>query len=511
MTAPTVSEIYEELSSAQIAGLRRRAQTDLFFLSKAILGYTQVTEKTHAALCLFLVQETAERRMVLMPRGWLKSSVCTISDSCRKAIADPDNTRILILNEIEDNAIGFLKELKGHWTGGGLLPMLFPELVPVRMAGPGSDWSMTAASVHRTSVYKESTWTAMGVGGSAMSQHYSHIKCDDLVGRRAKASAAEMQTTTAWTKDAPFLLDRLENQLDFYGTRKAIGDTYESLMERWPSMPVFSMEPLVDGETTFPKITTTSLLKIMVETPEEWAHDYMNNPIGQGGVDWGRGFLCYYTMVKDEIRFTDPVTEKPKRWKLGELDIVLTADPNSGKPLAPDRAAVVVHGVSPDDEIFVLSSRSNRWSPDELIDAIWSDCGRWHPRVVGIEEAGQQNTIYYFEKRCSKERLFYHIEPLKHKNVEKEKRIRTALDSPLRAKRLFVLATAYTLINQIQFFPQLAVHNWDEIDALSHGPQLYRNGMREEDREAAAEAEAKVLSTRGLTGYGNSFCRRVQS
>ena len=507
-------EQLEDLTSGQLEHLRLKAKTDLFFLSKAILGYTQVEESTHGALCNFVVTEPSNRRMVLMPRGFLKTTICTISDSIRLAICDPEEMRILLSNEVEDNAIGFLKEIKAHWVGSGLLPILFPELAQTRVAGPGADWSQTAASINRGSAYKESTWTVTGVGGTKVSAHYKKIKCDDLVGQRAKDSAAEMRRTTTWTGDLTGLLDSLDDTIDLYGTRKAVGDTYSVLMERWESrLACFVREPFdAEGRSIFPKISTESLMQIMVDTPDVWAYDYMNNPIGKGGTDWGMGYVQYYALVERngerEVRITDPISGKAKSWKLRELDIILTVDPNSGKPLAPDKAAIVVHGVSPDDEIFVLSSRSGRWSPDGLIDEIWVDAGLWHPRVVGIEEAGQQNTIYYFEKRCSKERLFYRIESLKHKNVPKDQRIRTALDTPLKTRRLFLLRTQFTLISQIQFHPQLAEHNWDEIDALANGAQLYRPGLRQEDVDEAVEAEKRILAMCGLTGYGNSFCRR---
>lgn len=510
--SPEQAEQVEDLNSTQIEHLRRLAQTDLFFLAKTVLGYTQVDAGAHAALCNFIVEEPSDRRMVLMPRGFLKSTICTISDSVRLAISNPNEARILIANEVEENAIGFLKEIKAHFTNDGLLPMLFPELVPERLAGPGADWSQTSASVARNAVFKESTWSAMGVGGTAVSKHFDRIKCDDIVGRRAKSSAADMLSTTNWTKDLPALLDRLDCTLDFYGTRKDITDTYSELMTRWPSLATFIREPMQDGETIFPKISTASLLRIMVETPEEWAHDYMNNPVGKGGVDWSTGLIRYFTLGDEAqrvLRFEDSVTGKPKSWKLHELDIIITADPNSGKPLAPDKAAIVVHGISPDEEIFVLSSRSNRWSPDEFVNAIWDDCNKWHPRCVGIEDAGQQNTIYYFEKKCSAERVFFRIEPLKHKNIDKERRIRTALDSPLKTRRLYLLRSQTALIGQIQFHPQLAIHNWDEIDALAHGPQLYRPGLTAKDQQEEDEAEERVLVLRGVTGYGDSISRRT--
>lgn len=511
----TLDETMQELSSADLAHMRRRSQVDLFFLANAILGYEQVCEETHGALCQFMVAEESSRRMVLMPRGFLKSTLCTISDSIRLSLCDP-NTRVLIANEVEENAMGFLKELKAHWVGDGLLPLLFPELKPVRVAGPGSDWAQTAASINRTGKSKESTYTAIGVGGTKVSAHYNTIKCDDLVGQRAKDSPAEMKRTTAWTGDMTGLLDRLSDRIDLYGTRKLVGDTYAILMERWKSrLSCFIREPFdALGQSIFPKISTEELMNIMIETPDVWAYDYMNNPVGAGGTDWTKEHIKYFVLVERPdgryVRFSDPITGNQKQWSLRELDIVITVDPNSGKPLAPDKAAIVVHGVSPDDEIFVLSSRSERWSPDALIDNIWNDCEKWHPRCVGIEEAGQQNTIYYFEKKCAASRMYYNIEPLKHKNVPKDQRIRTGLDTPLKTHRLFFMRTQATLVSQVTMHPQLAEHNWDEIDALANGAKLYRTGNRDEDNERREDATRKLMLLRGPTGYGHTVSRTIR-
>lgn len=243
----------------------------------------------------------------------------------------------------------------------------------------------------------------------------------------------------------------------------------------------------------------------MADTPDVWAYDYMNNPLGKGGVDWGRGLLRNYALTSDNrLFFEDHVTGKPAAWHLSELDIIITVDPNAGKANSPDKAAIIVHGCSPREQIFVLETWSGRPSPDGLIDQVWDMAHKWRPRVIGIEDAGQQNTIYYFEKKMHREGLFYVIKPLHHKNQEKEVRIRTALDTPLKSRRVYVLASQMGLIGQIQLFPQLAQHNWDEIDAFSWGPELYIGGVSLKAIQEDEEAEAKVVGMLGPTGYGRS-------
>lgn len=503
--APEAQEKFEAFSGNDLDHLRELCRTDLYILAKVVLGYNQVCEETHGALCQFMVTEELNRRLVLMPRGHLKTTICTIADSIRLSLKDPES-RILIQNEVFDNASDMLNELKNHWSGGGLLPSLFPELLPEKFSGPGIDWAKDAASINRSRVSKESTYTAAGSGGSPQSKHFTVIKNDDLIGEKHKESELEMARSKRWCDAMVPLLDSPVNQLDWYGTRKTMSDVYAHVMEVYgDEIAVFIREPIENGEPIFPlKYPMKELLRIMTNQPEVWAHDFMNNPIGRGGLDWGKGLLRNYSLLDDRVVYQHNLSEATCTWMITELDIVITVDPNSGRKMSPDKAAVVVHGCSPEEQIFVLDSWSDRCSPDGLIDKVWERALRWHPRLVGIEEAGQQNTLYYFEKRCMQEGRFFRMKPLHHQNVHKEKRIRTAIDTPLKARRIYVLPSQMTLISQIQLFPQLAAHNWDEIDAFSYGPEVYQAGMAMEDLEADHSAEELLFELRGLTGYGVS-------
>lgn len=499
-------EQLQELSSDQVAYLREKAKTDLYFLAKGVLGYDQLEPGAHGALCQFMVYEESNRRMVLMPRGYLKSTICTIADSIRLSLKDP-NVRILIQNEVFDNASGFLEEIKQHWMRGKLLRFLFPELIPTKIVGQGADWSKDAASVNRDTVKKESTYTAAGSGGSPQSQHFEKIKNDDLVGEKAKDSPAEMARAIRWAGGMVPLLDRLTDVIDFYGTRKTLADVYSHVWEMYKSrIAVFIREPIENGKSIFGKVPLEELMRIMTDTPDVWAHDFMNNPVGKGGLDWGKGLLRSYAYTNDlqRIVIEDHLSGLTVFWALHELDVVITIDPNSGKLAAPDKAAIIVHGVTPRDQIIVLDTWSGRVQPDDFINQIWEMAYRWRPRVLGFEDAGQQNTKFYFEKKCREEGLYYRIQDLKHDNKTKEPRIRAAIDTPLKARRIYVLPSMLTLIGQVQLFPQLAAHNWDELDCFSYGPQLYQTGVSDKEQKEAEEAEALLMAMRGVTGYGAS-------
>lgn len=507
---PEQREELQSLTETDWKKLRIKAQTNLYFLAKGVLGYTQVEEGAHLALCAFMTREKLNRRLVLMPRGHLKTTICTISDSIRLALCNP-NIQILIQNETFDNASLMLQELQAHWEKGEMLRKLFPELVPARFSGPGTDWSKVASSIVRTSTSRMSTWTASGSGGSPQSQHFHVIKVDDLIGKRHKDSAKEMLGANNWVDEMTPLLDRLDDQIDFYGTRKTLEDTYAYIQKSYgDGLAIFFREPIENGQPIFSKMPLKELERIMNQTPEVWAHDFMNNPIGKGGLDWGQGILRTYSISDDlqTITLQHHITGEIVKWDKRELDIVITVDTNSGKKHAPDKPAIVVSAITPDDQIIVLECWAERVQPDDKLVEIHRLCMKWKPRVCGIEDTGQTTELFYFEKYCMKEGQYWELRPLKPENKDKEIRVRAALDTPLKGRRIYVLPTMKSLINQIQLFPQLAVHNWDEIDALAYGPMLYQPGLTLKDIEREEENEAKILQFRGLTGYGNSCTRR---
>jgi hypothetical protein len=502
-------ERLQDLSGEQLEFLRERSKRDLYFLAKWVLQYDQVELKAHGALCNFMVNETSSRRMVLMPRGYLKSTICTIADSIRLSLIDP-NTRILIQNEVFENAAGFLTEIGNHWESNLVLGRLFSDLKPARFSGPGSKWSKDKKAIVRTAGSKEQTYEAAGSGGSPQSRHYKHIKNDDLIGEKAKESEVEMQKSIRWTDGMRPLLDRLDDRMDFYGTRKTMSDVYAHLEEVYKSrIRVFCREPIEDGDSIFSKMPLQMLLDIQNDTPEVWAHDYMNNPIGKGGTDWNTGYLQFFTEGPDGRFYLQDPVRGLRSYDRRELDITITVDPNSGKLAAPDKCAVAVHGTTPDGHWLILESWSGRLQPDDLIQKIWDFASVWHPRCIGIEDAGQQNTLYYFEKKCRLEGTFYFLRPLKHQNKFKEQRIRQALDTPLKNKRLYLRPTQIVLSAQVKLFPQLARHNWDEIDCASYGVDINQNGVSLEEIQEQEEAVEKLLSSRGITGYGPSIDEEV--
>lgn len=527
---PELMEEVRGMTSAQIEGLRQRARLDRYFLARGVLGYRDVNPYTHGPMCRFIEDRSKNRRMGLAPRGHLKSTLWTVTDSIGLSLEQPDETRILIINEIEDNSVGFLAEIKAHWESGELLRALFPELVPERTSGPGSKWSGSKACINRKTSYKEWTYNAIGLGGAVTSRHFTNIKPDDLIGLEARESPAEMKRAITYAKSLePLLVDMDRDFIDFIGTRWSLVDLYRSMLDAYgDDMLYFSREDIeqvpdlpeailrdagfkfedkqeIVGtlQPIFPKkFSLHRLHRLSVIEPELYYAQYKNSPIAAGIRDFDAEKLNWFDLDDDgNVVYRDQTTGSLRRWSRDQLDIVMTCDPNSGELTAPDLPAIVVSAQSPRDQVFVLESWAKRVQPDAYVDKIFDLWQRWQPRVLGIEKAGQQTTAFYFKKKMKELGIYVNVEPLFHRNRKKEERIRKALQPIVNLRRMYVRKEQTTLRRQFEFFPNL--ENDDEVDALAYGTELWRTPLTQSELDEQEEAANVVMRRRSaLTGYG---------
>lgn len=152
---------------------RRRCQEDLWYLYKEYIepaGKERLAAGVHRKLCAFL--DDNDTGLVLMPRGWLKSSIATCAKAIQTILIDP-NRRLCILAATLKLAYKFLATIKAHLTNPRLVD-LFPEILEV--CGDNlPEWKEASITVKRTLVSDEPTI----IVGSVLSQPTGH-HCDDL-------------------------------------------------------------------------------------------------------------------------------------------------------------------------------------------------------------------------------------------------------------------------------------------------------------------------------------------
>lgn len=148
--------------------LAERGKNDLYFFGKAIMGYREMTPGCHGPLCVFLDQNPSPYKLVLHPRGTFKTSVATISRTAQRVVRDP-NSRACLINEVADNAQGFLGTIKQHAEGNRVFRALYSDVIPKDYHK--TTWNNQALRFNRTWVGPEDTVEAMGVLSTLTSHH----------------------------------------------------------------------------------------------------------------------------------------------------------------------------------------------------------------------------------------------------------------------------------------------------------------------------------------------------
>lgn len=142
----------------------------LYKTAKDLCGYGDMTWHTHGKM-IEAIESQTDRKLIVMPRGTFKSSVCSVAAPIWWLMRDP-NERILIDSEVYTNSKNFLREIKGHLTSSNFTT-LFGDW-------RGDNWNEAEVTVKpRSRIYKEASITCGGIGTVKVGQHYSRIVGDD--------------------------------------------------------------------------------------------------------------------------------------------------------------------------------------------------------------------------------------------------------------------------------------------------------------------------------------------
>lgn len=134
------------------------------------LGYLDVNVRTHGEMITCL-ESHHQRKLVTVPRGSFKSSVCSISYPMWKLLRNP-NERILLDTEVFGNSVLYLRVIKEHFMS--------PEFKEVFGDLEGAIWREDSIVLNsRTKKYKEASITCGGITTTRVGMHYETIIGDD--------------------------------------------------------------------------------------------------------------------------------------------------------------------------------------------------------------------------------------------------------------------------------------------------------------------------------------------
>ena len=151
--------------------LREEYRGSLYKTAKDLLGYKDLTWFTHGKM-IEAIEEDTERKLMVLPRGCFKSSICSVAAPIWWLMKDP-NERIFLDSEVFTNSKNFLREIKAHLVSERFIK-LFGEW-------KSNNWNEAEITITaRNKIYKEASVTAGGLGTVKVGQHFSIVVFDDM-------------------------------------------------------------------------------------------------------------------------------------------------------------------------------------------------------------------------------------------------------------------------------------------------------------------------------------------
>lgn len=451
-----------DTSGAEISSLRERVLGDFYAFAKGVCGFDWLSPQIHLDFCRKL-QENPRKFLAVLPRGWLKSTICSIAYPLWKTCRDP-NHRTLITQNTYTNAVNKLKVIRGIVEHNTLFRALFPGLLPDSTC----TWKDDSLCLKRSRSLDASSFEAAGTRTQVISRHYDLIieddtvspELDDLFEAGVYARKEDVGRAIGWHRLVPpLLVNPTHSQNVVVGTRWFISDLISWIQENEKFLvyerAVLERDgvPDPDGDPAWPERFSREVLDELRASlgPYLFSTLYMNSPFATEEMVFQPDWFQYYEVPPPEMFVF--------------MTVDLATDPDTAKG-DPDYNVVMTCGQCPKtNRVYVLDYFRKKCSPGELIDAIFDHVRRWYPLKVGVESVAYQATLqYWIRKRMQAEDKFFMIDSITHGRRAKGARIMGL--QPLVANGQLVFRSSQgSLIGEMTSFP--FGKNDDLVDALS--------------------------------------------
>lgn len=469
------AELEVALDGNTLEEFRQKARKSLYFFAKFVLGYKDMVPHVHRPLCKFLEDKSKRRLRFILPRGWFKTTLCSIAYPLWEAIND-SNIRVLIAQNTATNAVSKLSSIKAVVETNKLFRALFPEILPDATCR----WSSESLFLKRTAVWPEGTFEAVGIKTQVTSRHYDIIIEDDTVAPDLDELGVEnicptkedIEKAIGWHRlVTPLLVHPRDSRNLVVGTRWFEVDLLSWIEKNEKGFFSYCRAcretnglPDPDGEITFPERFDTDTLQEIKDKmgPYMYSCLYLNTPMSSDDMVFKKQwFQYYYTEPRDLLKFitvdlaNDPKNAKNPGKRKNDYNVVMTCGQN------------LVDG-----KVYVLDYWRARTNPSEVINKIFEQVRKWVPMKVGIESIAYQEMLQHFiDQRKRSEGLFFWVEGITHGNVSKEWRIR-GLQPYFRTGKILVRPWMGELLSELEVFPLGA--NDDLADTLSMQIQFWQ-------------------------------------
>lgn len=455
--------------------LRHRCTHDLFWFSKHVLEYEDLTASIHAPLCRIIesinpiicqlrdgkvrsgggwgggesvttptqnpttfhnlslqssnlgklspyvqLGDNNLTRLFLLFRGAFKSTIITIAHTIQLMLIWPDIRILIASHKKEGGSQKFLAAIKHHFIRNKKLRALFPEYCPqpnsVGMIEWGTQDAVTLPNRSDTAAFPEETIEIASSTSNVTGRHYNYIKVDDIVTVDSVTNEIMLQKTEEFNALLKFLFDNPEQGItDYIGTTYHFADLYSILRASKDITRVIL--PCWDEaeQPTIPERFTHDGLQRLKDDPMmtsfQFSAQYMLNPIPE-----------------------EDQTFRPEWWRRAgfyydkepeNLRVAVFVDPASKQRKESDYTALISIGMDTNGEYYLLDIIRDKLTVEGRAKLVIDTLIKRGIHKVHYETIGFQNTDLKTIKELGVRRDWHvTVEEIKASRQSKEDRIR---------------------------------------------------------------------------------------
>lgn len=371
----------EVLGDNDIKAQRELCLEDLFFLLTIAFKRKDINKNWLYDRCRE-VEADPNGYLDLWARDHYKSTIITYGHTIKDILKNPEIT-IGLFSHTRPIAKGFLGQIKRELETNDYLKQLFPDVLFENPQKESPKWSMDdGIIVKRLSNPKESTIEAWGlVDGQPTSKHYKLKVYDDVVTMGSVSTPEQIaKTTDAWSMSLN--LGSQDSLNRYIGTRYHIVDTYHTMIKRG-SVKVRTHAATDDGKDTGnPVFLSRELLaeKRRDMGPYIFGTQMLQDPVADKVMGFKTEWLRYYDQINDSSTWNK----------------FLLVDPASKKKQSSDYTVMLVIGLSPDGNYYLLDGLRDRLNLTQRAAKVFELHQKWKPKV-GYEEYGLQADIEHIK------------------------------------------------------------------------------------------------------------------
>lgn len=381
------NELYAQvLQSEDDEAMRRLCLEDLFFLIRIACRREDINRDWLFDRCRE-VEANPDGYLDLWAREHYKSSIITFGLTLQDILKDPEVT-IGIFSHTRPIAKGFLVQIKRELEINTFLKGLFPDILYDNPQKEAPKWSLDdGIIVKRKSNPKESTIEAWGlVDGQPTSKHYQIMIYDDTVTRESVTTPdmiAKVQEAFGLSQNLESSNPDKPSRKRYIGTRYHAQDMYKTMIDRGTARPrvyAATKDGTFEGEPVF--MTKEQLVnKLRDQGSYVFSTQMLQNPIADKAMGFKLDWLMTYHVLKNY-----------EGW-----NFYLLVDPAGEKKKGSDYTVMVVIGLAPDKNYYLVDGLRDRMNLTQRANALMGFHRKWRPRGVGYEKYGKDSDIEHIK------------------------------------------------------------------------------------------------------------------